>query len=199
MRLCGVSRCVPGARVIRAMRSAMRSSLRLSAPRARRGWCMWVSRGVLGQLLSGTVLWGRFGQRMWRRGVCMVRWRVLVWDLWRRRCSMGLRRRLRRAFSLITSKRYTFREHDPAAAAPVGQCVWEGGLWVRCAGESRRRCRGPPRGSRSSAALQGTSRKIDPPSLKTALPWRPRCLRPCASARSVASRSRRPSRWRRTP
>ena len=126
----------------------------------------------------------------------MVRWRVLVWDLWRRRCSMGLRRRLRRAFSLITSKRYTFREHDPAAAAPVGQCVWEGGLWVRCAGESHRRCRGPPRGSRSSAALQGTSRKIDPPSLKTALPWRPRCLRPCASELSGASRSRRPSRWR---
>ena len=93
MRLCGVSRCVPGARVIRAMQSAMRSSLRLSVlcawlQRERRGCCMWVSRGVLagprGRLErdSALQLWGRFGRRMWRRGVCIwVRWCVLVRDL----------------------------------------------------------------------------------------------------------------------
>ena len=40
-----------------------------------------------------------------------------------------------------------------AAAAPVRQCVWEGGLCVSCAGKSRRCRRGLPRGSRFSASL----------------------------------------------
>jgi hypothetical protein len=77
------------------MSVAVRSSLRLSGlrdwwQRARRGWCMWVSRGALGRLSSGTVLWGSFGRWMWRSGVCMVRWCVLVRGPWRRRCLISI-------------------------------------------------------------------------------------------------------------